>query len=292
MSSVQNILVATDFSVASERALEAAIVLATRFRATLTVLHVVEESAHGLPFPVPQRVRDAASARLGDAVDNLRARFLSAKGVVREGIAWQEICSAASALATQIVVIGSQGRHGLPRFVIGSVAEQVVRHSPVPVLTIHPTDQVSILAGGMDRFRHILVPTDFSEAAERGIDAAVDLALDFDASLTVVHVCERPGYDYGVFEGLEFERYTRSMDRLMRRVQARLPRADSILREGYAWKGIIDVAKERGADLLVLSIHGRGGLERALIGSVAEKIVRLSFIPVWTVGSKEPGGHP
>jgi nucleotide-binding universal stress UspA family protein len=293
MSSFRNILVATDFSVASERALETAIALATRFGAKLTVLHVIEERAHGVPFPIPEQARDAARSQLGDAVDGVRARLLSANGLIREGIAWYEICSAASTLAPRVVVIGSQGRRGLPRFVIGSVAERVVRQSPVPVLTIHPTDHVSILAGGMDRFRHILVPTDFSEAAERGIDAAVNLALEFDASLTVVHAREPPTYDYGAFEEPEFERRARSeLDRLAQQIRVRVPTADAILRNGYAWRAILDVAKERGADLMVLSTHGRHGFQRALIGSVAEKIVRVSFIPVWTIGSREPESHP
>jgi nucleotide-binding universal stress UspA family protein len=293
MSQIQNILVATDFSVASERALETAIALATRFRAGLTVLHVVEESAYAFPFPIPQRVRDAASARLDEVVEGVQARFLSVNGVVREGIAWYEICSAASALAPQVVVIGSQGRRGLPRFVIGSVAERVVRQSPVPVLTIHPTDHVAILAGGMDRFRQILVPTDFSEAAERGIDVAVSLALEFNALLTVVHAFEPPGDDYGTFEGPELERRARSeLDVLAQRIRVRVPTADAILRNGYAWRAILDVAEERGSDLIVLSTHGRHGFQRALIGSVAEKIVRLSVIPVWTIGSKECVSHP
>src|SRR5579859_6444863 len=171
MTSFRQILVATDYSPSSERALQTAASLAARFGARLAVLHVVEESAYAFPFPMPKGIREAAKARLDETVSGLRARVPNASGLLREGIAWYEICSSSKELSADLVVVGSQGRRGLPRFIMGSVAERVVRLSPAPVLIVPPADDVSLLSSGAAGFRHILAPTDLSETSQRGVDA-------------------------------------------------------------------------------------------------------------------------
>lgn len=285
----RRILVATDFGSSSDRALETAAALATRFSADLTVLHVIEEVAYAYPFPMPKDVRPRARARVDEVIDGLRSRVVRATGVLREGIAWYEIISAAEELGADLVVVGSQGRHGLPRFVMGSVAERVVRTSPVPVLTIHPYDDVGILAGGMDRFRHVLAPTDLSDDSRRGVEAAASLAAELEAALTLVHVFVPPNPEYfvppDVVEDLEGAA-RRQLEDLVGSVRGRVPKAEGVVTRGTPWRAIFDLAKARGADLLVLSTSGRRGLQRVLIGSVAEKIVRLATIPVLTVGPK------
>jgi nucleotide-binding universal stress UspA family protein len=293
MAVFRKILVATDYSVASGQALETAAALATRFGAELVVLHVVEESAYAYPFPMPPGVRDAAQRRLDEAVAMLRGRMLRASGVLRDGIAADAICRAAAEASADLVVVGSQGRRGLPRMLLGSVAERVVRYSAIPVLTVHPSNHVAILGGGMDVFRNVLAPTDFSEAAERGVDLAVRIALDLDASLTLVHVYELPpGYGYYVFDDVAQEAETaarRQLEEVLARVRPRLPTVDGVVRRGPAWESIVEVASERRAELVVLSTHGRQGFARALVGSVTEKVVRMSAVPVLTVGATGAG---
>jgi nucleotide-binding universal stress UspA family protein len=289
MTSFRHILVATDYSASSDLALETAVALATRFGARLSVQHVIEESAYAYPFPMPKGVREAAESRLDETVARLRERIPSTSGVLREGIAWSEICASVREISADLVVVGSQGRRGLPRFVLGSVAERVVRLSPAPVLTVHPSDHVSITAGGMDRFRHILAPTDFSAASQQGVDAAVALALELDASLTLVHVYELPIYPYHMLDDVLADveaAIRRELEGLLARVRVGFPKAEGVVRQGAPWQEILDVARERGVDLIVLSTHGRHGLQRVLIGSVAEKIVRLSPVPVLTAGAK------
>jgi len=121
------------------------------------------------------------------------------------------------------------------------------------------------------------------------VDAATSLALEFDASLTLVHSYELPIYAYYVVDDVTAEveaRARRKLDELLVRVRVRLPKAEGEVRQGAPWQGILDVAKERGTELIVLSTHGRNGVDRMLEGSVAEKIVRLSPVPVLTVGIK------
>lgn len=285
----RKILVATDFGSSSDRALETAAAFATRFSADLIVLHVIEETAYAYPFPMPKGVRERAQARLDEVVGSLRARMLQASGVLREGVAWYEIVTAAQALGADLLAVGSQGRHGLPRFVVGSVAERVVRTAPVPVLTVHPYDDVAILSGGMDRIRHVLAPTDLSDDSRRGVEMAASLALEAEAALTLVYVFEPPSSEYylppDVAEDLEGAA-RRQLDELVASVRQRVPKAEAVVIRGTPWRAILDLGKSRGADLVVLSTSGRRGLQRVLIGSVAEKIVRIATIPVMTVGPK------
>lgn len=283
----RTILAPTDFGPASERALETAAALATCFGARLVVLHVVEENARAYPFPMPREVLDAAKAHLTDTVASLHRRMLDASSVLRDGVAWEEICAYAAETPADLVVLGSQGRRGLPRMVLGSVAERVVRMATVPVLTVHPSDHVAILAGGMDRFRHVLAPTDFSEASRRGVDTATELAARLDAALTVVHVQPQPSFPHHVPPDVLAAADAQAhglLEELLGRVRARCPKAEGVLKRGTPWECVLDVAKDRGADLVVLSTHGRRGLPRVFMGSVAEKIVRLAHVPVVTVG--------
>jgi len=135
MNPLGHILVATDFGVASDRALEVATEIARRFGGKLTILHAVEELPDGLPC-APE-VRRSAAFRLNEMVDRARLRAPAVEGLLREGFAWREIAEAATRLAADLVVVGSHGRGHDTRFLIGTVAERVVRVCPVPVLTVH-----------------------------------------------------------------------------------------------------------------------------------------------------------
>jgi len=144
----------------------------------------------------------------------------------------------------------------------------------------------------MNTFKHILVPTDFSSSSAAAVDLAIGMANLFNAELTLLHTWEVPVYPY-VELMMSSPELTNSVQKAasecletkLREIQARLPRAKSLLRMGLPWQQIIDVIKESNADLLVMGTHGRRGLEHAIMGSVAEKLVRLSPIPVLTVRS-------
>jgi nucleotide-binding universal stress UspA family protein len=142
------------------------------------------------------------------------------------------------------------------------------------------------------KLEHILVAIDFAEPSERALDFGIELATHFDAALSVVHVVEVPSYVYtettyattdliGSVELAARERF----DQLIARAQQKLPRAQALLRRGTPWEEILGAAREKGADLIVVGTHGRRGVSHLLIGSVAEKVVRASPVPVLTVRS-------
>jgi nucleotide-binding universal stress UspA family protein len=143
----------------------------------------------------------------------------------------------------------------------------------------------------MMTIKHILVPTDFSDASERALAMAVELARTFQARLTLLHAWAIPNTVYG--EGLawpveDLEKASRrTLDDVHARVSKLVHGTEATLQVGTEWQRILDVAKERKVDLIVMGTHGRRGLQRLVLGSVAEKIVRLSPVPVLTVGAPD-----
>lgn len=142
----------------------------------------------------------------------------------------------------------------------------------------------------MEVFKNILVATDFSECSERAVALAIELAKKMGAELTVVHVWELPPMTYADLEYPSFDMFTpleqaaqQQLDSVVANVRAFHPRAKAILQSGGAAPQILEVAKRIGADLLVLGTHGRRGAQHLLMGSVAERVVRLAPIPVLTV---------
>ncbi|HEY0466390.1 MAG TPA: universal stress protein [Polyangiaceae bacterium] len=141
--SFERILVATDFSDGSERALELALGLAEKFDSELTLVHSWEPPSYSyaaglyLPGDAIAPIERAAIARLEEATAQLKLRFPAAKSLLRAGVPWEEVLAAAVQVKANLIVMGTHGRRGLERALLGSVAERVVRMSPVPVLTVH-----------------------------------------------------------------------------------------------------------------------------------------------------------
>ena len=142
----------------------------------------------------------------------------------------------------------------------------------------------------MPRFSHILVPVDFGGPSQAGLDLAVELAHRLGSALTVVHSYEIAAYAYdGMMLSttdliLPIEKAASAqLDKTLAELQRTFPAATGLLRNGVAWEQILSAAEDCKADLIVLGTHGRTGIKRALLGSVAEKVVRMSPIPVMTV---------
>ena len=142
-------------------------------------------------------------------------------------------------------------------------------------------------------FKHLLVPIDFGESSSEALEVAVELAMRFHSRLTLVHVYEIPSYVYGgmtyatadLFAPIE-DAAREHLEKTLRVVHKRVPGATSVLRRGAPATEVLDLVERMRPDLVVLGTHGRKGLRRVLIGSVAEKIVRLSPVPVLTVHGK------
>ncbi len=141
----------------------------------------------------------------------------------------------------------------------------------------------------MKPIRHILVPTDFAASSAEAVELAITFAKQFDAELTLLHAWELPVYPYMELT-MNMEQLTTNVEKAaaeclqtkLNEVKARVPRTKSVLKLGAPWQQIIDAINEVKADLVVMGTHGRRGLSHALMGSVAEKVVRMSPVPVLT----------
>jgi nucleotide-binding universal stress UspA family protein len=146
----------------------------------------------------------------------------------------------------------------------------------------------------MTRFRHILVPVDFEPPSQEALEAAVDLALTFDAKLTLFHAWEVPAAAYAAMTYVPADFWTaieqaatEQLKSAVEDVRKRLPRAESILAKGPPAQEILSAADRTKADLIVMGTHGRRGMSHVLLGSVAERVVRLSPVPVLTIRGKD-----
>lgn len=147
----------------------------------------------------------------------------------------------------------------------------------------------------MKPFRHVVAATDFSACSNVAVDAAIELAQRYDAALTLVHVVEIPSYAYAGMETMPVDLVTpvheaarEALQKALTEAQQRIPTATAKLEPaGVPWQRIVAMVREAGGDLIVMGTHGRTGIKHALIGSVAERVVRHSPVPVLTI--RAPG---
>jgi nucleotide-binding universal stress UspA family protein len=143
----------------------------------------------------------------------------------------------------------------------------------------------------MAAFTRILVPTEFDEGAKRAVALAVEMARAFDASIVLVHAFDpaqsaaATASTQGAVAMVDFREtpVRRALDDALQAVRALWPRSEAILRVGPASEEILRAVVDVRADLVVMATHGRGGVIHALAGSVTEKVVRASHVPVLTV---------
>ncbi|WP_323192575.1 universal stress protein [Halostella sp. PRR32] len=277
------ILVPTDGSEASEAAAETALTLARRFDATIHAVHVLD--LEELPSEVDTETRAELEARaesllatIADRADDIGVSTATEVIEATRPI-HQAIVDYLDENGIDLVVMGTHGRTGFHELVLGSTTERTLRLSPVPVLTVHEGMALD------SEFDTILVPTDGSEPAYAAADHGIELASRTDAALHVLHVVDLTGVwadvdATAVLDALE-EAGQRAVDDVVERAsEADLESVEASVSSGTPASGIVDYADDHDVDLIVMGTHGRTGLDRYLLGSVAEKIVRVSDIPV------------
>jgi nucleotide-binding universal stress UspA family protein len=190
---LKSILVATDFSEASEKALRHALAIARHYGAKFYLVHVV--SSLGFTLVGPDAVSAAAEAVWRDArklEDDLVQRGALAglrhEAIVRQGNVWEELEKVVRQEEVDLVVIGTHGRRGLGKLLLGSVAEQVFRHADCLVLTVGPGSFQENPVESTRAIRPFLFATDFGEASLHALPFAISSANHFGAKLVLLHV--------------------------------------------------------------------------------------------------------
>jgi nucleotide-binding universal stress UspA family protein len=275
----ERILVPTEMNEFSRIPLRYALLFNKQLGSRLTLLHAKELSwladQHPLGYylenereeKVELESRLTAFARL-TTPDAARVSTLLA-----DDSAAHAIVEAARSLRADLIIMGTHGRHGWSRLLMGSVAERVLRESDVPVLTIRPELLTSRNAA---QVRTILCPMNFSEVARTALEEASAVAEAFDAELVVLHVAEKEDMP-SKLSSVE-EEFSIWVDPLIR-PQTRYKR---IVAHGNAAELVLETA-DRGADLLVIGGQHQRFSSASVIGTTTERITRFSKQPVITV---------
>ena len=187
----KRVLIATDFSAASERALAYALPIVQRYHSMLSIVHaILPETRESITWdPLPReldRQRLEAEEEMGRLAQEARIRELSPHMVLEQGPVWDVLSSIIQRENTDLLVLGTHGRGGLKKLALGSVAEEALRLAPCPVLTIGPN--VAPADPGRIEFRTILFATDFGPASARAFPYALFLAEDCQAKLVLLHM--------------------------------------------------------------------------------------------------------
>jgi nucleotide-binding universal stress UspA family protein len=298
MISIKRILFPTDFSPCAYQALDQALYLASKYSATLHMLHAVvlhdddphNPAAHFVDFDeICSRLRDLARVQMKTDINAMlevptdmvmrQERGVSAPQVILDYCTEQDI---------DLIVMGTHGRRGLGHLLLGSVAELVVRRATCPVLTVR--ERKSVKSEGA--LESIVVPVDFSEHAGLLLSHAKEIATVHGATLELLHVVDEIPYpDFYDMAGYALGRDSSNMEQRARQEMTHLfrsaPGPDVDVRyhgiKGRASQEIVDFAKLIDADLIVIATHGLSGIKHLLLGSVAERVVRMASCPVLTV---------
>jgi nucleotide-binding universal stress UspA family protein len=288
---IKSILCPIDRSPSSLQAFGYAIALARWQGARLNLLEVVEASVPAGSRRVsendslPDDTRAALERDLRRVLTARRASDLKVKIVMRTGNVVQEILAQAKASRADLVVIGSHGRGGLQRLVLGSVAEKVLRLATCPVLTVRGA--VKVARRSRSPFGTVFCATDFSAAANRGVAYAKRLAKEANAKLVLMHAVEWPfGEAVGAVEELRKSLESSARDKLVRllpRSSSDGPGSQAVVTIGKPSAAIVKLARARSVDLIVMGVSGRGALDVAILGSTTHHVIRKGTWPVLTV---------
>ncbi|HXN30009.1 MAG TPA: universal stress protein [Candidatus Acidoferrales bacterium] len=286
---LRNILFATDFEPDANVALRYAADLAQRFGAKLYALHVKEPAKYALP---PQGWKSADEV-CEIYVHELRRTLLSAfpglqnEVLIAEGTVWQVVASAVEKNKIDLVVVGTRGRTGLGKVLLGSQAEEILRHVPCPVLVVGPHSPLRTDRGG--KLAEFLYATDFGPDSETAVRCAILLAQQRQGHLTLLHVIAKPRTG-------ELVHTEQLVDSSLRRLQALVPEAarpwceaQCLVEEGAAAEKILEVAERVHADLIVLGVREPTGLPGAsthLPITVVHKVISHANCPVLAVRTR------
>ena len=293
MLQLKKILVPRDFSPFSEQALQHALDLANRTGAEVHLLFVEIPHADALALTAEgvDGARKALKEQLMEGLEQNGAGVQFQQAVVRDIAPAPAIVAYAEEHDIDLIVMGTHGRRGLRRLLLGSTAEEVVRTAPCPVFTVRqPETPVAALEG----VNAILVPIDFSKHARTALHHAKELAALYHTRLDLLHVIEEQMHPafyntgvwsiYDVIPDIE-EKAVEELKTFFRETEGPLGNVNFHIRYGHAPREIAAFARENDSDLVVMATHGLRGLEHVLMGSVAEKVVRWSPALVFTVKS-------
>jgi nucleotide-binding universal stress UspA family protein len=283
------LLVPTDFSPHSDRAFELARELAARSGAKLELVHAFHLPAEAVAYLTQaalERMQAAARDELERRREQARGAGLSCEVRLLESPPATAICEQAAKSGVDLIVQGSHGHTGVRYALLGSVAARVARGAPCPVLTVKENTPPGM------RMRTVVVAMDFSATARRALEAARDLVRVFGpVHLVLVHAQYVPPDVAAILAEtaagippLENPRDADALQKQLLELQDAGVSSEYVSEVGHPGEVVPRVAARVGADLIAMGTHGRRGVSRLLLGSVAEHVLRAAPTAVLTVG--------
>jgi nucleotide-binding universal stress UspA family protein len=284
----KNILLATDFSPASNQALEYAASLARRYGSAIYLTHII--TLDGYPIISPefaasslQKMHAEAERGFRELLKSGRLIALPYKAMIQEGNLWPALEESIKKYDIDLLVVGTRGRDAVQKVLIGSGAEEIFRKAGVPVLTVGPTtgkeSQYEL------EFKNILCATDFGKSAEREAEHAFSLAQEHYSRLRLVHVIPHPeAYGEDIL-ALEKEASRAQLRGLVPRETKMHCKVDFEVAVGEPVEQILRIAEETKADLIVMGAKARKTLAGNVPHTKAYRVVCGAHCPVLTVKS-------
>jgi len=283
--SVRNILFTTDFSAASQGALPYALAFARWYGAKVFVAHAIPpEPQLSVPLEVISRDDDPywsyARHKLNEFLEPNPFGDTPHEELMLQGEMWHVLSNIIQRQGIDFLTLGTHGRHGLKKVVLGSAAEQIFRLAPCPVLTVGPKAVRTEVA--FENFKHILFATDFSPASLKALPYALSIAEENEAELTLLHLISL----------VPMQHQEAVTNHAKRRLQELLPSDANLWCEPnivvlleFATDGILRVAEQMKADLIVMGVH-KSAAPRAISHvpwAVAYDVVCDAHCPVLTI---------
>jgi len=286
MITIKKILCPVDFFPASDAAVTYAADLAGNYEAAVHLLHVITPMAVGMyEYPIDtseimKSWEERAAEEMAKLVKRVKEAGMEAESEIRFGDAYDEIKQAIETLKPDIIVMGTHGRRGVQRWFLGSTTERLLRHSPVPLVTISSNGEKP----AVPRFKRILVTTDFSDGTADALAYAFSLAQENESQITLLHVVHDVAADVsGKYRESLMEGVRKQLDDLVPAEAKDWCDIKTRVETGAPYRIILRILEDEKIDLLVMNIHGKGMLDRALLGSTAERVVRMAPCPVMAI---------
>jgi len=281
---LKNILFATDFSQAADAAAPIAIQIARRYGAKVYGVHVNRSDDYtGVAPNAWAAMAEAAEKETKEDAGRLNGQLqgIEHEVVIGEGNLWEVLSNVIQQKEIDLVVVGTRGRTGFGKTLLGSVAEQILRQSPCPVLTVGP--HVNPWSDEYVKMREIVYATDLATDTPVAAPYAISLAQENQAHLVLLHVIEdpKPGDLVDSPEGVNLK--ARKLQQLVTEQAGLWCEPTYIVEQGPAAEKILDVAKRRHTDLIVMGARPAKGLATHLNIGTVHKVVSQATCPVLTV---------
>jgi nucleotide-binding universal stress UspA family protein len=284
---LKNVLFATDFSAASKAALPYAAGIARRYETKLLAVHVRPYDLYAnVPPDAWRMLSETAKAQAKEQIQRLLQAFdgIEREVLIGEGEPWEILSKVIEKNEIGLIVLGTRGRTGIGKLLLGSVAETIFRQAPCPVLTVGPHSKESAKKAG--EFHEILYATDFTAQSKAAAAYAISLAQEHQAHLTLLHVVANPKTGELVHPEQLVTSKVRMLHNLVPSEAELWCQPEYVVEQGEAATKILEVAKERDIDLIVLGVHrpkGYVGAVTHLPMATAHRIVSQAACPVLTV---------